>query len=63
MQRILSASMADLDEETKGNVVRVLNHVWFSALLAWVNGWTEAAQVSEELEVAGRLVLRADAPG
>ena len=58
MQRILSAPMGDLDEETKGNVVRVLNHVWFSALLAWVNGWTDAAQVSEELEVAGRLVLR-----
>jgi AcrR family transcriptional regulator len=58
MQRILSAPMGDLDEETKENVVRVLNHVWFSALLAWVNGWTDASQVSEELEVAGRLVLR-----
>ena len=58
MQRILSASMGDLDEATKADVVRVLNHVWFSALLAWVHGWTDADSVIEELEVAGRLVLR-----
>jgi AcrR family transcriptional regulator len=58
MQRILSASMGDLDESTKADVVRVLNHVWFSALLAWVHGWTDVDQVIEELEVAGRLVLR-----
>jgi AcrR family transcriptional regulator len=58
MQRILSAPMGDLDEATKADVVRVLNHVWFSALLAWVHGWTDVDQVIEELEVAGRLVLR-----
>jgi TetR/AcrR family transcriptional regulator, cholesterol catabolism regulator len=58
MQRILSASMGDLDEGTKADVVRVLNHVWFSALLAWVHGWTDVDHVIEELEVAGRLVLR-----
>jgi AcrR family transcriptional regulator len=58
MQRILSASMGDLDEATKADVVRVLNHVWFSALLAWVHGWSDVDQVIEELEVAGRLVLR-----
>jgi AcrR family transcriptional regulator len=58
MQRILSASMGDLDEATKADVVRVLNHVWFSALLAWVHGWTDVDHVIEELEVAGRLVLR-----
>jgi len=58
MQRILSASMGDLDEATKADVVRVLNHVWFSALLGWVHGWTDVDQVIEELEVAGRLVLR-----
>jgi TetR/AcrR family transcriptional regulator, cholesterol catabolism regulator len=58
MQRILSASMGDLDEATKVDVVRVLNHVWFSALLAWVHGWTDVDHVIEELEVAGRLVLR-----
>jgi hypothetical protein len=50
--------MGDLDEATKADVVRVLNHVWFSALLAWVHGWTDVDQVIEELEVAGRLVLR-----
>jgi AcrR family transcriptional regulator len=58
MQRILSASMGDLDDATKADVVRVLNHVWFSALLAWVHGWTDVDHVIEELEVAGRLVLR-----
>jgi TetR/AcrR family transcriptional regulator, cholesterol catabolism regulator len=58
MQRILSASMGDLDDATKADVVRVLNHVWFSALLSWVHGWTDVDQVIEELEVAGRLVLR-----
>jgi TetR/AcrR family transcriptional regulator, cholesterol catabolism regulator len=58
MQRILSSSMADVDEATKADVVRVLNHVWFSALLAWVHGWTDVEHVIEELEVAARLVLR-----
>ena len=58
MQRILSAPMGDLDEATKADVVRVLNHVWFSALLAWVHGWTDVDHVIEELEVAARLVLR-----
>ena len=58
MQRILSAPTGDLDEATKADVVRVLNHVWFSALLTWVHGWTDVDHVIEELEVAGRLVLR-----
>jgi TetR/AcrR family transcriptional regulator, cholesterol catabolism regulator len=58
MQRILSAPMGDLDEATKADVVRVLNHVWFSALLGWVHGWTDVDHVIEELEVASRLVLR-----
>jgi TetR/AcrR family transcriptional regulator, cholesterol catabolism regulator len=62
MQRILSASMGDLDDATKADVVRVLNHVWFSALLAWVHGWTDVDHVIEELEVAGRLVLREVGP-
>jgi hypothetical protein len=32
--------------------------VWFSALLGWVNGWTNVGAVGEELESAARLLLR-----
>jgi len=38
-------------------IVSVLSHVWFSALLGWVNDWANVGDVGDELESAARLLL------
>ncbi len=59
MVSILSQAMGDdVDEELKRGVCRVLTHVWFSALISWVNGWANGVKVGDELESATRLLLR-----
>jgi AcrR family transcriptional regulator len=58
MADVLFDAMQDVDPELAAGVCRVLSHVWFSALIGWVNGWENGADVGEELEVAARLLLR-----
>jgi AcrR family transcriptional regulator len=60
MADILSVAMVGVDPELASGVCRVLSHVWFSALIGWVNGWENGADVGEELEVAARLLLRGE---
>lgn len=43
----------DLDE-----IVRVLGHVWFSAMVFWVGGMAPAGQMADDLTRAARLLLR-----
>jgi TetR/AcrR family transcriptional regulator, cholesterol catabolism regulator len=57
----LIAAMGDLDSDTAADIARTLRHVWFSTLLAWVNGWNDYDAITREYEVAARLLLR-DAP-
>jgi len=38
-------------------VTRVLQQVWFAALIGWVGGVDEPARVTADLEAAGRLLL------
>jgi AcrR family transcriptional regulator len=58
VRAVLSPPLDGVDPEVRDGVVRVLTHVWFSALLGWVNGWTAMGAVADELEFAGRLLLR-----
>lgn len=58
MAAVLRSGMDGVDPETRDGVVRVLGHVWFSALLNWVNGWCDVRQVGDDLEHAARLLLR-----
>ena len=58
MAAILAKPMSDVDPELREGVTRALSHVWFSALLGWVNGWTNVGAVGDELESAARLLLR-----
>ena len=58
MASVLSGPMGDIDPRLKAGIIRALSHVWFSALLGWVNGWTNVRAVGEELESAARLLLR-----
>ncbi len=36
---------------------RILGHVWYSALVGWVNGWSSMSRVHDELAVAIGLLL------
>ncbi len=57
MVDLLSEPMSDVDPERKLRIVTVLSHVWFSALLGWVNEWTNVRSVGDELESAIWLLL------
>ncbi|WP_421120668.1 TetR family transcriptional regulator [Aquihabitans daechungensis] len=58
MNRIMSMALGDdFDPEFKLNATRTLGHVWFSALIGWVNGWSGMEKVADELDVATHLVL------
>lgn len=50
--------LAHLDARTRADVLAVLGHVWYSALVGWVNGRMRMADVGNELERAARLLLR-----
>lgn len=58
MTRILSLALGDdFDPAFKLQATRTLGHVWFSALIGWVNGWSGMEKVADELEIATHLVL------
>jgi AcrR family transcriptional regulator len=50
-----------IGEDTQGvdvdGVVRVIGHVWFSAVVAWVSGRDPDLRMADELEHAARLLL------
>lgn len=54
----------DFDPHLQAGIIRTLGHVWFSALLGWVNGWSGISQAGEELATASHLLLdQYDRPG
>ncbi len=58
MGRVLARALPeDLGPEARASVTRVLNFVWYGALLGWVNGWTGTDDVGRELTDAAHLLL------
>ena len=58
MTRIqLRAFPEDFDPATASRISRALGHVWFSSLLAWVNGWSGIKAAGDELASASHLML------
>lgn len=58
MNRILSQALGDdVDPAFAAQITRTLGHVWFSALIGWVNGWSGMEKVSDEVQLATHLVL------
>jgi len=47
----------DFDPEVQARVMRALGFVWFSLLLAWVNGWEGIDASGDELISAAHLML------
>ena len=39
---------------------RIIGHVWYSALVGWVSGWSPIERISSELAVAVGLLLPDD---
>ena len=58
MGRVMDRAMPeDLDPDIRADVARVLNFVWYGALLGWVNGWSGTDDVGREITRATRLLL------
>ncbi len=58
MTRILGLALGDdVSATAKAQITRTLGHVWFSALIGWVNGWSGIGQVGDEVEIAAHLIL------
>ena len=49
--------LADLDVATRADILDVLGHVWYSALVSWANGRREFDFVTNELERAVRALV------
>lgn len=59
MGRVMDRAMPDdLDPKVRSEAARVLNFVWYGALLGWVNGWSGTDDVGREITSATRLLMR-----
>ena len=52
-----SAFAADFPASRRDKIIRSLEHIWFSELIAWKNGWNAYEQSAQELEDAAVLFL------
>lgn len=50
----------DLDPEVREEVIMVINHVWLSTLIGWLNGRVLLSDVPRQLAMAVRLLLDPD---
>lgn len=52
-----SAFTPDFPDDRRDKIIRSLEHIWFSELIAWKNGWNPYEQSARELEDAAVLFL------
>jgi AcrR family transcriptional regulator len=52
-----SAFEPDYPAARRDKIIRSLEHIWFSELIAWKNGWNPFEQSARELEDAAELFL------
>jgi AcrR family transcriptional regulator len=62
LKAIISNAIDGDDVDDLDGVVRVLGHVWFSTLNAWVGGVSQPGTMATDLEQAARLLLDAHRP-
>ena len=57
MEGIITRAIGEPQPRDISDRARILGHVWYSALVGWVNGWSDLDRVHDELAVAVRLLL------
>ncbi len=57
MEGIITRAVGDVSPPDLADRARMIGHVWYSALVGWVSGWSSMARVHDELTVAVRLLL------
>jgi hypothetical protein len=60
MEGIITRAIGDPHPPDLSDRARILGHVWYSALVGWVNGWSNMGRVHDELVVAIGLLLPSD---
>lgn len=54
---IIEDAMRDGEADGHADAIRVLSHVWFAGLVAWVRGWSPPGTMIKDLEIAAHLVI------
>ena len=49
--------LADLPSQVRADILAVLGHVWYSALISWANGRRDFPSVMDELDRACRVLI------
>jgi AcrR family transcriptional regulator len=57
MEGIITRAIGEPQPPDVADRARMIGHVWYSALVGWVNGWSTMARVYDELSVAAGLLL------
>ena len=60
MEGIITRAIGEPQPDDISDRARILGHVWYSALVGWVNGWSDMDRVRDEVAVAIRLLLPED---
>jgi AcrR family transcriptional regulator len=57
MEGIIAGAMGEPALPDMSERARMIGHVWYSALVGWINGWSTMVRVYDELAVSVRLLL------
>jgi AcrR family transcriptional regulator len=57
MEGIIAKAMGEPAVPDMSERARMIGHVWYSALVGWINGWSTMTRVYDELAVSVRLLL------
>jgi TetR/AcrR family transcriptional regulator, cholesterol catabolism regulator len=57
MEGIVTRAIGEPRPPEPGERARIIGHVWYSALVGWISGWSTMGRVYDELTVAVRLLL------
>ena len=60
MEGIITRAIGEPQPPDPAERARIIGHVWYSALVGWINGWSTMARVYDELAVAVGLLLSPD---
>jgi len=57
MERIITGAIGEPQPPDPADRARIIGHVWYSALVGWINGWSTMGRVYDELAVAVGLLM------